>query len=792
MPQNEIKIILKALGSKQVQGELNKVKGAFGKLRDSSKRLKDSLFTLKGAFFALGAGVVARQFVSTVTQFESAMTNVATLVDTSVVNMQRFSKEVISMSTRVNKSAKDLADGLYQVISAGVDASEALVVLEVSAKAAKAGLTTTEQAVLTITKALNIYNLNASDASYVSDLLFKTIEKGQTTFPQLATQIGRILPFAKNLGVSMEDALSVFAGMTTILGTTEQAATALEATFRAFITSGQKFRDAGLDINKILAEEGMVGALKALKQLTGGNAESLRKLGIETEALRGILGLFGGKLEDVVDNLEEMEKASGATEAAFKKQMDTAQSSMDAVNLAFQELALTMSGEGLPAIKNISKAIVWAMKAFIGFGKAIGEGTYFVTKAFGIILRRVNLVINAFMDWAKIAYNVAKIVTDALTFNWEGVKKSWNAAQTNFRNAGIRIAKALTDPIQAEIDALKNLWADFTTPEALPTKRGKPALKKTPPPKKEKPYLGLTPEERKKRLAAIKKYYADWAAMKANLTDKLKQLTLSETNYAKWKLNEFVKKNEAAYGDMLWFREYVKAEKIKIIREEVEAEKQAAEESAEAYKQSLQQQYEHGSTVYESLSAKFKLMTDEMDSDIKITTDFIVDSFKKMEQTFSDVFYDAMTGKLKSLQDYWRAFSQAVMRMLSQMIAKALIAKAVGALGGGIFHQGGVVMHQGGMVPKFVPRFHTGGLAGDERMIIAQTGEGVLSRRGMQALGDLNKGNAGRSSPPVIVNMNVSAMDASSFGQFTMQNKEALAEALGAAMADNNPIRRSR
>jgi hypothetical protein len=51
------------------------------------------------------------------------------------------------------------------------------------------------------------------------------------------------------------------------------------------------------------------------------------------------------------------------------------------------------------------------------------------------------------------------------------------------------------------------------------------------------------------------------------------------------------------------------------------------------------------------------------------------------------------------------------------------------------FHTGGVVL------PFKIPRAHAG-LAVDERMIIAQTGEGILSRRGMAALSRLNSGQA--------------------------------------------------
>jgi len=60
--------------------------------------------------------------------------------------------------------------------------------------------------------------------------------------------------------------------------------------------------------------------------------------------------------------------------------------------------------------------------------------------------------------------------------------------------------------------------------------------------------------------------------------------------------------------------------------------------------------------------------------------------------------------------------------------AGALQAAAAALAAAGIFHAGGVVMHQGGIL-----RAHQG-LALDERLVVVQTGEGILSRRAMARL----------------------------------------------------------
>jgi hypothetical protein len=91
-----------------------------------------------------------------------------------------------------------------------------------------------------------------------------------------------------------------------------------------------------------------------------------------------------------------------------------------------------------------------------------------------------------------------------------------------------------------------------------------------------------------------------------------------------------------------------------------------------------------------------------------------------------------------------------------EMIAGATTAAAILSAAGGLIpflHAGGVIMHAGGEIT----RAHSGYLAPDERLIIAQTGEGVLSRRGMATLGLQNFHRLNRGEPlgggPVVVNV---------------------------------------
>lgn len=172
-------------------------------------------------------------------------------------------------------------------------------------------------------------------------------------------------------------------------------------------------------------------------------------------------------------------------------------------------------------------------------------------------------------------------------------------------------------------------------------------------------------------------------------------------------------------------------------------------------------------TFSEGIKEGLYQFADSVGSTFQQVGDMAKQTAQAMQQAFSDFFFDLFTGKLKTAEEYVKSFANSILKTISDMIAQ-LIVKYIalyvvqvitGLTAQGKYdtainntqrrHQGGLVMHEGGIVP----RFHFGGLASDERPAILQTGEGVLSRRGMSALGNLNSGNV--SQPQVNLAINV-------------------------------------
>jgi len=178
--------------------------------------------------------------------------------------------------------------------------------------------------------------------------------------------------------------------------------------------------------------------------------------------------------------------------------------------------------------------------------------------------------------------------------------------------------------------------------------------------------------------------------------------------------------------------------------------------------------------------------------------EFAKQSARNMQNAFSQFFFKAFTGELRNVQEIFADFGKAILQMISNILAKLLLIKMITAMAGpsgkifgvavnALFHEGGMVRRR----QRQIIKAHRG-LAPDEVPILAQTGEGVLSRRGMSALGGsdnlraLNRGE-GIQGGGVTININqvIQAWDA----QDVWRNRKMLSNAIADDIYNNGKIR---
>ena len=259
------------------------------------------------------------------TELNRNMANVASLgVSTQRVNELRDSVQSLAIET--GKSTTDVAQGLYQVISAFGDTADTANILAINVKAAAAGLATTEEAIALTSAVTKGYgDTNAEAVQHAADLAFVTVQLGQTTFPELAGSIGRVTPLAAALGVAMEEMFAVMATATGVTGSASEVSTQLRGILQSMMAPTgamvKLYEQLGVAGGAALIEQlGLGGAIETIVAAAEKSGTPLQKYIGSIEGQTLALALAGPQAESYRQKLDAMTKAAGATDAAFQAQ----------------------------------------------------------------------------------------------------------------------------------------------------------------------------------------------------------------------------------------------------------------------------------------------------------------------------------------------------------------------------------------------------------------------------------------------------------------------------------------
>lgn len=367
-------------------------------------------------FVGITAGILLarRAFISAVSgamEFEKAMSNIATLVDTNIESMSEMSKQVLRMSKRMPISINDLTQALYQVRSAGISAADAMFVLESSGRLAVAGLGTTEEAVNLLTSTINVFSRQGYSANEMSNILFKTIKAGKTTVAELAQSFGMVAPIAGEMGVKLTELSAATAALTTTGMKASIAQSQIRASIAALLQVTpelQKLFDklAVSTGRELIATYGLVGGMKALKDATEGNDKMLKKAIGSIEGLNAVLFLAGVGSEKYIEILADMESGVDSLTEAFDKQTETSAAQYQMLKNRLSVVMIDLGKRVLPflieAFRILVNVVEYTKVGFETFINRMSKGAL-VLGAFGAALTFNEKAFNTFYDAGKIA-----------------------------------------------------------------------------------------------------------------------------------------------------------------------------------------------------------------------------------------------------------------------------------------------------------------------------------------------------------------------------------------------------
>ena len=251
------------------------------------------------------------------------------------------------------KGAQEAAEGLFVIASAGLRGADATEALELSLKAAAAGLGETQDIARAVSGALNAYGTEVIDAASATDVIVATARAGNFETSQFAAAIGRVLPFAKQAGSSLEDMGGAVALLTRTNGDAAQSVTQVSALFRAFVVPTEEAKKAldnvGLsaeDMRNAISSDGLPAALDMLDEKLGGNREQLGRLLGSSEAASAAFQILDADSKTIAETFGVVNDATGITQEAFEVMQDTAENKL-AVAMATAKDSLIPIGDAL-------------------------------------------------------------------------------------------------------------------------------------------------------------------------------------------------------------------------------------------------------------------------------------------------------------------------------------------------------------------------------------------------------------------------------------------------------------
>lgn len=413
----------------------------------------------------IAAGTAA---VNASTEFNALMANVQSL-GVSSERVEELKAAIQRLGPEVGKSTTDLAEGLYQVVSAFGDSADTMKILEINAKAATAGLATTEEAIALTSAVTKGYGDTSAEAvQKVSDLAFVTVQLGQTTFPELASSMGLVVPLASSMGVEMEQLFAVMATATGVTGGASEVATQLRGVLQSLLAPtgdmAKLIQQLGYESGTAMVQQlGLQGTIQQVIAAADAAGKPLQSYMGSIEAQTLALALAGPQADSYAQKLAAMTGAAGATEAAFRAQTE----GINAMGFQWQQLQVRLQvilqqlGDAMgPALMDVLALIepmvqqvqVWAtafaaadpetqkmVLTVIGLAAAAGPALIAIgsiTAAIAAIANPIGLAVVAVAGlataWATNFLGIRDI-TDQV---WNGIQAFFTDAQAGFPMLG--------------------------------------------------------------------------------------------------------------------------------------------------------------------------------------------------------------------------------------------------------------------------------------------------------------------------------------------------------------------
>jgi len=307
---------------------IDRLKGRVSVLGTSVRNLS----LTAGAFGLLSYGSI---------EFESSMARANTMLQVSQTELIDYTKDIQDLGVMSGVVKTELADGLYNTISAGVPKQNSIEFLNSSTKAAVGGTAELGQVVNATAIYIKAYSEEWSKAGLIQDKFQKTVQLGQINgLGELSSGLSVAATTAADLGVKQSELLAIFATTSGTLGKSTEVGTKLNATLSAMIKpsseAAKMAKKMGVAFNANVVKQAgglknyidvLMPKIEAYSKRTGiAQEQIIGSLFGSSEAIKMVMALGGRMNKTWGENTKGIEDSAGSVEAAFQRMMTTTKS----------------------------------------------------------------------------------------------------------------------------------------------------------------------------------------------------------------------------------------------------------------------------------------------------------------------------------------------------------------------------------------------------------------------------------------------------------------------------------
>jgi TP901 family phage tail tape measure protein len=350
-----------------------------------------------------GAGIAARRAG---VEFEASLTKIATLGADAQANLGQTRQAILDTfsSTAVTGGVADLAEANYLLQSSGRSATEAMVDLDIAARASVAGYTQVTTAVDGLTTVTAAWKDTQITTAQASDILFQAVNVGKASFEDIASSLGLVAPLAASAGVRFEEVAAAAALLsnqglrtTSIMEGMRSAILNIQRPTEDFKKKyGELAREFGASR---LARDGIIQFLQDFDRESGGSRAALGALFTDATGLTTALGLLRNGGKDAAAALQQMQTAAGAADAALTQVNGSAKAQeqliRNQISTAWTQFGELLNTTTLPILEAVARVMnrISNGSAFVGrdLGQYLGaDGAFARSRALQSLLKQQN------------------------------------------------------------------------------------------------------------------------------------------------------------------------------------------------------------------------------------------------------------------------------------------------------------------------------------------------------------------------------------------------------------------